>query len=119
MMPLRAAIPSTVKNPTSDPSDSTPPPRYAASTPPTSAIGRVRNESTASRQLPNEAWSRRKTPIAAAIAKHEQPLLGGLPLGELPEQLRAVLERELDRPRAASSTLARRRTRDPARRRSR
>ena len=41
MIPFRAAIPSTVTNPTSDPSERTPPPRNAPATPPTSANSRL------------------------------------------------------------------------------
>ena len=48
----------------------------------------------ASRQLPKEACSSRRMPIAAAMREAEQPLLGGLPLGVLPEQLGVVLARE-------------------------
>ncbi len=42
-MPLRAAIPSTVTNPTSEPSDKTPPVRNTAATPPMSANGIVKS----------------------------------------------------------------------------
>ncbi len=48
MMPLRAAMPSTVTKPTSEPSDSTPPVRNAPTTPPTSANGSV--SATSARQ---------------------------------------------------------------------
>src|SRR6266849_1165054 len=69
MMPLRAAIPNTVKNPTREPSEMTPPVTKAASTPPTSADGRVKKASAASRQLPKAACKRRKTPTAETSPK--------------------------------------------------
>src|SRR2546422_800104 len=68
MMPLRAAIPSSARNPTSDPSEM-PPPANAARTPPTRAAGSVRKTSVARRQLPKDACKRRKIPMAAALAK--------------------------------------------------
>ena len=69
-MPLRAAMPKTVKNPTSEPIERIPSaPSTTASRPPTSAIGKVTNERIASRQLRNEACSSRKIPIAAAMPK--------------------------------------------------
>ena len=64
MMPLRATMPSTVKKPTSEPSEITPPPTQAMSTPPTSAEGRVTKASTASRK--RRKASRSRTKIAAA-----------------------------------------------------
>jgi len=45
-IPLRAAIPNTVKDPTSEPREIIPPDSQADSTPPTSAIGSVRNVGT-------------------------------------------------------------------------
>ena len=96
MIPFRAAIPSTVKKPTSEPSEMTPPVMHAASIPPTSADGRVRNDSSARRVLPNEACSRRKTPISGGEREEQQPVLGGLPLGVLAEHLGVVAQRELD-----------------------
>ena len=45
-----------------------PPASQAASTPPTSAIGSVRNSKTASRQLRNEAWSSSRMSSPAMIA---------------------------------------------------
>src|SRR5437773_11269635 len=54
MIPLRAAIPRIVKNPTSEPSEMTPSAKYTARTPPTSAEGSVKNESVARRQLPKD-----------------------------------------------------------------
>src|SRR5215831_10394172 len=56
-MPLRAAMPNTVKKPTNDPREMIPPPAHAARIPPTSAIGSVTKASTASRHLRNDAWS--------------------------------------------------------------
>ena len=58
-MLLRAAMPMIVRNPTIEPSESTAPVTKAANTPPTSATGRVRMTSVASRQLANAACSSR------------------------------------------------------------
>ena len=52
MMPFRAAMPRTVTNPTSDPSDSTPPDRNAPATPPTNAKGRL----VSTRSVRREDW---------------------------------------------------------------
>ena len=50
MMPLRAAMPSTVTKPTSEPSDSTPPVSSTATTPPIRAKGIVSATSSVGRQ---------------------------------------------------------------------
>ena len=63
---MRAAMPNTVKNPTSDPMERIPPVANAASTPPTSASGRVTKASSAGRQLPSATCSSRKM-IASAM----------------------------------------------------
>ena len=93
-MPLRAAIPKTVKKPTSEPSERTPPPANAASAPPTSAIGRVRKASVASRQLPNAACKQQEDRERAAAAEEEQRSLRSLTLRELSQHLCVVPERE-------------------------
>ena len=72
MIPLRAATPNTVKNPTSDPIEITPPVANAASTPPTRADGRVKKARVARRQEPKAACRRRRTPMAAAMPKRSR-----------------------------------------------
>ncbi len=69
-MPLRAAMPKTVKKPTSDPSDTMPPAIQAAITPPTRAIGSVRKTSRASAPARNDACSssRIRMPVTPAVA---------------------------------------------------
>ena len=84
---MRAAIPNTVRNPTSEPSDSTPSPSYTASTPPTSAIGSSRNVSAARRRLPKAAWSSRKIDDRGGDAEQVQPVLGGVQLRRLAQHL--------------------------------
>src|SRR5258706_592714 len=69
MIPLRAAIPSTVRKPTSEPSEIDPPPMNVASTPPTSAMGSARKATAAMRQLPKDRCSSMKMPTAAARAR--------------------------------------------------
>src|SRR5687767_5573102 len=93
MMPLRTAMPITVKNPTSEPSEIVPPAANAASTPPTSAVGSVRKDTEARRQLRSAMFRSRKMPMAAAAAK---PLVSGLALGVLAEDLGVVLAWVLD-----------------------
>ena len=60
MMPLRAAMPSTVMKPTSEPSDSTPPASNAPATPPIDAHGRLRKINSPVRTESKTAWSSRK-----------------------------------------------------------
>ena len=68
MIPLRATMPRIVKNPTSEPSEMMPSPNEkAASTPPTSAMGSVRNDRAASRPLRMDVSSRKKMPSAATL----------------------------------------------------
>ena len=67
-IPLRAAIPKTVRKPTSEPSE-TPLPSAPAIAPPTSAMGNSRKLKSASRKPPNATWSRRKIATPAAIPK--------------------------------------------------
>ena len=55
MMPLRAAMPSTVTNPTSEPNDMTPPDSSTAATPPSRAKGRLTAISVISRSDLNSA----------------------------------------------------------------
>ena len=74
MILLRAAIPKTVRKPTSEPSEITSPVKYAASNPPTSAEGKVKKPSTARRRFPKDASRIRNVPIAAAIAKSSRRL---------------------------------------------
>ena len=69
MMPLRAAMPSTVTNPTSDPSDSTPPVSDTPTTPPTSANGIVRATSSVGRHDRKSAYSTSTMPISASPAR--------------------------------------------------
>src|SRR3989304_3674049 len=66
MMPLRAAIPKTVRKPTSEPSESTPPPTYAASTPPTRADGKVKKDRAASRVVPKRELDLPEVPFEVA-----------------------------------------------------
>jgi hypothetical protein len=66
---LEVAIPNTVKNPTSDPSEMMPPNQYTATAPPTSAVGRVTNVSTARRSRLKTTTSRAKMPMAVISAK--------------------------------------------------
>jgi hypothetical protein len=65
MMPLRAAIPTTVTRPTSEPSDNTPPVKNAAAMAPTSANGSVRNTIVASLGVPKSTSRMRKIPASA------------------------------------------------------
>src|SRR3970040_13606 len=68
MMPLRAAIPRIVRNPTSEPSEMTPSPKYAASTPPTRAEGKVKKEKVARRPFPKDTCRVRTiTPIGESV----------------------------------------------------
>ena len=74
---MRAAMPNTVRNPTSEPSDSTLLLNsLTASTPPTSEIGRSRKASSASLRLPKAAWSRSRIAILRADPERPQPVLG-------------------------------------------
>ena len=82
---MRAAMPSTVKKPTSAPSVIVPSPAQAASTPPTSAIGRVRNTSdgqppAAERRLEQEQDDQRER--GEAVDQQQAPLRRR-PLGRL------------------------------------
>ncbi len=97
-MPLRAAIPKTVKKPTSEPSEMMPPAdESAASTPPTSADGRVKNRAGARRKLPKDSQQEEEDRrCSGEDAEAEQRLLGGLPLRVLAEHLGVVAEREVD-----------------------
>ena len=63
MMPLRAAMPITVTNPTSEPSDSTPPVSATAATPPTSANGRLTPTNAVMRRERNSIHTRSRMPI--------------------------------------------------------
>src|SRR5947209_11446096 len=96
MMPLRAATPNTVKNPTSEPSEMTPPVANAASTPPIRADGRVKKARAARRQLAEGCLQEEEDPERCGNAEAEQLPLGRLPLLVLPEDLCVVPERELD-----------------------
>ena len=95
-MPLRAAMPSTVRNPTSEPSEMIPPPAYAASTPPTRAEGSVTKDRVASRQLPNDDLQQQEDRQHGRHRVDQDPLLRGLPLGVLAQHLGVVLVRERD-----------------------
>ena len=65
-MPLRAAMPNTARNPTSEPKDSTAPLSSTATTPPTRAIGSSTKVSRASRKLPSAACSSSRIVSSAA-----------------------------------------------------
>ena len=69
MIPLRAAMPSTVTNPTSEPSDRTPPPSTAPKTPPIRANGNVRKTRAVSRTVRKSAWITSRTPSSDSAAR--------------------------------------------------
>ena len=118
MMPLRAAIPSTVKKPTSEPSEIT-----AADPVRREHAADQRHRQREEREAPRAGSSRRTTirsrkiPIAAIDREAQQPALRRLALGVLAEQLGVVLERERRPGRAAPRT--RRRPSPRSRRRRR
>ena len=97
MMPLRAAMPSTVRNPINEPSEMTPPASHAARTPPTSAEGSVRKLSVARRQLSKDCRRRRKMPTSASTREQLQPLARRAQLRILALQHREVAQRECHR----------------------
>ena len=68
MIPLRAAMPSTVTKPTSDPSDTTPRVATTANTPPTSANGIVKATSKVGRHAPKSVNSSSTMPASARPA---------------------------------------------------
>ena len=67
---------------------------HAASTPPTSATGSVRNISVASRTLSERRLEQEQDRDRGAESHLQQPVLGRLALGALAEQLDVVAERE-------------------------
>lgn len=62
-------MPSTVTNPTNEPSDKTPPCRNEPTTPPTNANGSVRNTSTANRHERKSTCNNKTMPIIAAAER--------------------------------------------------
>jgi Glutamine amidotransferase domain len=66
-IPLRAAMPNTVRKPTIEPNDRMPSPSHTASTPPTRATGSARKAIIVRRRLPNAACRSRRM----AINDHE------------------------------------------------
>ena len=97
MIPLRAAMPSTVTNPTSEPSDSTPPPRIAPTTPPIRANGSVRATSAVSRSERKSAWMISRMPSSDSAARASSRRLRLLAGGVFAEELGVVLAREVQR----------------------
>ena len=69
-MPLRAEMPITVTNPTSEPSDSTPPVSATPTTPPTSENGRLVATSAVMRADLNSSHTSSRTP-----SRHSSPVV--------------------------------------------
>ncbi len=102
-IPLRAAMPKTVKNPTSEPSVMTPPVgpggEHAADQRHRQGEEHQQGQPPAGRTT---ACSSSRTATPASTGGEQQlPVLGGLPLLVLPEHLGVVAERERDRLRAS------------------
>ena len=75
MIPLRVTMPRMVKKPTSEPSEMMPPKKYTATAPPTSAVGQVRNDSSARRKRLKTTMRSTKIPAAAMQREGPQPVL--------------------------------------------
>ena len=89
-IPLRAAMPNTVKKPTSEPSEMIPPAIQAASTPPTSAIGNVRNSEHGEPPVAERGLEQQQDEQPGDDRRLEQPALRRLPLLVLAQQLDVV-----------------------------
>ena len=96
MMPLRAAMPSTVTNPTSDPSDSTPPVRNTLATPPMSANGMVSATSATMRTEPKSTCRTQQDAEQRDGAERQQPALRLGARRVLAEHLRVIAGVERD-----------------------
>ena len=96
-MPLRAAMPSTVTKPTSEPRESTPPPSQAANTPPMSANGNVNATRAVTRTDWKSACNSTRMPRMASEREAHQSLPGLLPCGVFAEKLRMITVRERQR----------------------
>ena len=90
MMPLRAAMPRTVTNPTSDPSDSTPPERNAAATPPIRANGSVSATSATRRADAEVDVQHQQDPEQREQAERQQAPLRRFARGVLAQHLGVV-----------------------------
>ena len=105
MMPLRAAMPSTVRKPTSEPSEITPPLEYAARTPPTSAMGRARKVSSGQPPaLERRSAAAGRCRRSAACAKSSSRFWAASQLRVLAEQLGVIAQWERHCRRAPRST---------------
>ncbi len=103
MIPLRAAMPSTVTNPTSDPSDSTPPVRNTLATPPMSAKGIVSATSATMPRGSEVDVQDQQDAQQRQRAKREQPALRLGPRRVLAEHLRVIAGVERHARRCAAS----------------
>ena len=72
-MPFRAAMPNTVRKPTSEPSDRTPSPSHTASAPPTSAIGSRQEREQRQAQAAERGLEQQEDRDRGGDAEHEQP----------------------------------------------
>ena len=97
MMPFRATIPSTVKKPTIDPIEITPPAMSLPTTPPISASGSVRKVNTARRNFFSTGEQDQEDPDRRDDRVAEETAGRLLALGVLADHLRPGPERELDR----------------------
>ena len=94
MIPLRAAMPKTVKKPTSDPSEMTPPPSQAASTPPTRADGQREEQERGQAPAAEGGHQDEEDADHGDQAEEQHAGLRCLPLRVLAEHLGVVAERE-------------------------
>ena len=102
-MPLRAAMPSTVTKPTSDPSDSTPPVRNTLATPPINANGIVSATSATSRAEPKSTCSTSRMPSSDTAPSARSRRCDSARAAYSPEHLRVIAGRRSGRVRSAAS----------------
>ena len=96
-MPLRATMPKTVRKPTNEPSEMTPPPKkYADSTPPTRAIGQGEEGQGRQPPAPVGRLQQQEDHQRRGAGGPQQACRGSLPLGVLAQHLGPELQRPAD-----------------------
>ena len=95
-IPLRAAIPNTARNPTSEPSDSTPSLRRTAMTPPTRAVGSSRKVNSAGRKTAERRLQQQEDRQAGRESEEEQLVPRLVQLRRLAQHLGVVARGEDD-----------------------
>ena len=97
MMPLRAAMPNTVRKPTSEPSEMDPRRRGGRHHPADQRRGQRQEDDRRQAPAAESGLQEQEDAERGGDREAEQALLGGLALGEVAEQLGVVFARELDR----------------------